>query len=101
MKNIEETKDYFVEEINQNKLMSKTHKKVCPVINYIEQLLILASAITGCVSTTIGIASSAAELKVFAMNSGTKKHMSIISKMKKRDDKIILSAKTNLNSIKV
>ena len=78
--------------------MSRT---IWNALSYNKHLLILASAITGCVSTTIGIASSAAELKVFAMNSGTKKHMSIISKMKKIDDKIILSAKTNLNSIKV
>ena len=30
--------------------MSKSHKKVCLTLNYIEQFLILASTITGCVS---------------------------------------------------
>ena len=30
--------------------MSKKHKKVCANSNYFEYLLILASAITGCVS---------------------------------------------------
>ena len=30
--------------------MSKKHKKVCRVLNYIEHLFILISAVTGCVS---------------------------------------------------
>ena len=30
--------------------MSKTHKKVCTTLNYIENFLILPSTITGCVS---------------------------------------------------
>ena len=30
--------------------MSKKHKKVCRVLNYVEQLLILISTVTGCVS---------------------------------------------------
>ena len=40
----------FIEEINQNELMTKKHKKVCKILNYIEHLLILVSTITGCVS---------------------------------------------------
>ena len=40
----------FIEEINRNELMSKKHKKVCGVLNYIDHLLILVSAVTGCVS---------------------------------------------------
>ena len=39
-----------IEEINQNELMSKKHKNVCRVFNYIEQLLISVSTVTGCVS---------------------------------------------------
>ena len=31
-------------------LMCKKHKNVCTVLNHIEQLLTLASVITGCVS---------------------------------------------------
>ena len=30
--------------------MSRKHKKVCATLNYIEQFLILASAVTGCIS---------------------------------------------------
>ena len=50
LKNIEETRNYFIKEIDRNKLMSKKQKKVCTILNYIEHFLILASAITGCVS---------------------------------------------------
>ena len=30
--------------------MSKKHKKVCGILNYIEHLLVLVSTVTGCVS---------------------------------------------------
>ena len=33
MKNIDETRNYFIKEINQNELISKNHKKVCKVLN--------------------------------------------------------------------
>ena len=35
-KNIDETWNYFFEEIEQNELMSKKHKKVCTALIYIE-----------------------------------------------------------------
>ena len=35
LKNIDETRNYFHEEIEQNKLISKKHKKVCATLNYI------------------------------------------------------------------
>ena len=38
-KNIDETRNYFLEEINQNKLMSRKHKKVCTNLNYINTFL--------------------------------------------------------------
>ena len=40
----------FIEEINQNDLVCNQHKKTCTALNYIEHLLILASAVIGCVS---------------------------------------------------
>ena len=49
MKNIDETKYYFVEVIEQNELMSKKHKKVCTTLNCIEHFLILAFDVTGCI----------------------------------------------------
>ena len=50
MKNIAERRNYFLQEIKQNELMSRNHKKICTTLDYIEHFLILASAITGCIS---------------------------------------------------
>ena len=48
--NIDKTRNYFTEEINQNELISKKHKKVCRILNYTDHLLILVSTVAGCVS---------------------------------------------------
>ena len=73
LKKINETRNYFVEKIEQNELMSKKHKKVCMALNYIKNFNILASTVTGCISfsafasllgISIGIASSAIGLKI-------------------------------------
>ena len=53
LKYIDETRNYFIKEINQNEIMSKKHKKVYRVLNYIEHLLILLSTVTGCVSISV------------------------------------------------
>ena len=50
LKNIDETRNYFLEEIKQNQLISKKHKKICKTLNHIEHFVILASIITGCIS---------------------------------------------------
>ena len=47
LKNIDETRNYFLEEMEQNELMSKKHNKVCRTLNYIAHFLILACTITG------------------------------------------------------
>ena len=87
--------------------MSKKHKKVCTTLNYIEDILILASIITRCISISaftslisvpIGIPSSAFGLKICAMTAGSKKYKSIIKKKKKKHDKIVLLAKSKLNN---
>ena len=41
LRNIDETRNYFLEKIKQNELMSKKRKKVCTTLNYIEYFLIL------------------------------------------------------------
>ena len=110
LKNINETRNYLIEEINQNELMSKKHKKVCRVLNYIDHFLIVISTITGSVSISafaslvgipIGITSSAIGLEICAITAGIKKYKSIIKKKKKKHDKIVLLAKSKLNSIEV
>ena len=48
LKNIDETRSYFIEKINQNELMSKKFKKVCTVLVCNQHLLILVSTFSWC-----------------------------------------------------
>ena len=52
LKNIEKTRNYFVEKIEQNELMSNKDRKGCITLNYIEHFLILSSTVTGCISNS-------------------------------------------------
>ena len=70
----------------------------------------LASTITECISISafasllgipIGLTSSAIGLKICAIAPGIKRYRSIIKKKKKKHDKIVLLAKSKLNSIEV
>ena len=81
-KKIDETRNYFIEKINKNELVTKKHKKICSTLNYIGHFLILSSTITGSVSISafassvsipIGIKSSAIGLNICAITSGIKK----------------------------
>ena len=44
---MDETRNYFFQEIQQNELMRRKHKNVCTTLNYNEYFVILASIITG------------------------------------------------------
>ena len=81
LKNIDERRNYLMGEINQNELMSKKHKKVYRVLNYVEYLLNLISIVSGCVSISafaslvgilIGITGSAIGLKICVATSRIK-----------------------------
>ena len=76
VKNTNETRNYFLEEIEQNKLMCKNLKKFYTTPKYVEHFLILAFTITGCILISafdsllvipIGITSSAISLKICAI----------------------------------
>ena len=99
LKNIDETRNYLIKEINQSELMSKKYKKVCKNLIYTEHFLILGSATTGCASMStfaslvgisIGITSSAIGLKICPIIAAIKKHQSIIKKKKNKRSKKIL-----------
>ena len=45
-----ETRNYFIDEINHDNSMSKNHKIACMSLNYTKLLLILAFAVSECVS---------------------------------------------------
>ena len=90
--------------------MSEKYKKTCKYLNYVENLLILASTVTGCVSSStfaslvcvpVGIMSSAVGINICAITSGIKKYKSIIKTKKKKHDKIVSLGKDKLNTIEV
>ena len=93
MKNLNQTKNYLTEEINQNELMSEKHNKVYGVLNYIECLLILIFTVTRCIYISsfaslvgfpIGIKNSAIALKICVKTSGIKKCEWITEKKEKK-----------------
>ena len=88
-KKIDETRNYFFEEIKQNELMSKKRIKVCTTLDYIEHFLTLASTITGCISIyvfasllgiPVQIKRSVKGLKICPITAGIKNYKSIIKK---------------------
>ena len=90
--------------------MSEKHKTVCRDLNYFEHFIIFDSASSSCVSTSVfasligvfvGIASSAVESKVCAITAEIRMYNSIIKKKKKKHDKMVLLAKTKLNTTEV
>ena len=90
--------------------MNRKHKKVCKNLNHIEHFFILATTITRCVFISafasligipIGITSYAIRLRICAITAGIKKYKSINKKKKKKHDKMVLLAKSKLNSIEV
>ena len=106
---MDETRNYLLDEIKHNDLISEKYKKICNYLNYVEHLLILLSTVAGCISISafaslvcvlFGITSSAVGIKISAITAGIKKYKSIIKK-KKKHDKIVLLGKARLNTIEV
>ena len=92
LKVIDEKRNCFIEEIKQNELINKKHKKICKILNYTEHLLILASAVTGCASISVfafligipvGITSSATTITIFAVIARIEKYKTIFRKKRK------------------
>ena len=108
LRKIDETRAYLLDERKHNDLMSEKNKKTCKNLNYEDNLIILSSTITGCVSisafaslvcVSVGMTSSALGIKICAITAGIKKYKSIIKKKKKKHDKIVLLGKDKLNTI--
>ena len=105
---ISKIENYFIEEINQRKSCSKKLNKYVAVFDYIDQALIVLSATSGGVSiisftsiigAPVGIASASFTL-IFSLTTGiAKKLLNITRKKKKKHDKILMLAKSKLNSI--
>ena len=101
-------KNYFHQEINQRKLCIKKLSKYVTVLNYIDKILFVLSAVIGGVSiisftsivgALVGIANANFTL-IFSLTTGLiKKLLSITKNKKKRHDKILMLDKSKLNSI--
>ena len=92
LKEMDKTRNYFMEEIKQNELISKKHKKLCKILKYTEHLLILAATVSEYVSVSalasligipIGIASFATTINITIIIAQIKKHKSIAKKKEK------------------
>ena len=100
--------NYFNEEIDQRKTCSKKLNKCVTAFDYIEKILIALSATTSGVSiisftsisgSPVGIA-SASFILIFSLTTGiVKKLLNITRNKKKKHDKILMLAKSKLNSI--
>ena len=110
LKKIDETRNYLLDEIKHNALMSEKYKKTYKYLNYVENLIIIASKVTGCVSISafallvcvfVSITSSAVRINICAIIAGIKKYKPIIEKKKKKHDKIVLLGKDKLNTVEV
>ena len=105
---ITEIENCFYQKINQRKLCSKKLSKYVAAFDYIDKVLIVLSTTSGGVSiilfmrvvgAPVGIASASFTL-IFSLTTGiVKKLLNITRNKKKKHDKILMLAKSKLNSI--
>ena len=105
-----EIENYFHEQINQRKPCSKKLSKYVTVFDYIDKILIVLSAtssgvsiisFTSVIGAPVGIASASFTL-IFSLTTGiVKKLLNITRNKKKKHDKILMLAKSKLNSIEI
>ena len=105
---INEIKDYFVAEIKERKLMSKRLSKYIASFDYFDKSLIVLSVTTGSISIAsfatvigapVGMMSASFSL-AFSITTGfVKKFLKTIRNKKKKHNKIVMLARSKLNSI--
>ena len=100
--------NYFHQEINKKKSYSKKLSKYITAFDYLEKIINVLSATTGGVSiisfasifgAPVGIASASFTLIITLTTGILKKLLNIARNKKKKHDKILMLAKTKLNSI--
>ena len=105
---ISKIENYFNSEINQRKSCSKKLSKYVTAFDYIDAILIVLSALSGgvCIISSVSVVgavvgiSEASFTLFFSLTTGIiKKLLSITKNKKKKRDKILMSAKSKLNSI--
>ena len=99
--------NYFYQEIDQRKSCSKKLNKYVTAFDYIDKNLIVLSVTTSDVSiisftnivgAPVGIACASFTL-IFSLTTGIVKKLLNLTRNKKRHDKILMLAKSKLNSI--
>ena len=105
---INEIKDYFVAEIKERELMSKRLSKYIASFDYFDKSLIVLSVATGSISIAsfatvigapVGIISASFSL-AFSISTGIiKKLLKTTRNKKKKHNKIVMLARSKLNSI--
>ena len=82
-RNINEIRNYLLDEMKNNDLIGEKYKKTSKYLNYFEHLLILVSTVTSCVSISafvslvfapVGIASSKVGINLCAITAGIKRY---------------------------
>ena len=103
---ISKIENYFIEEINQRKSCSQKLNKYVTTFDYIDKILIVLSATTGGVSiisftSVVGAPVGIASTLIFSLTTGIiKKLLNVTRKKKKKKyDKILMLAKSKLNTI--
>ena len=105
---INEIKDYFVAEIKERELMSKRLSKYIASLDYFDKSLMVLSVTTGSISIApfatvvgapVGIVSAIFSL-VFSISTGiVKKLLKTTRNKKKKHNKIVMLARSKLNTI--
>ena len=105
---INEIKDYFIAEIRDRELMSKNLSKYIASFDYLDKSLIVLSVITGSISIApfatvigapVGIMSASCSL-AFSITTGfVKKFLKTTRNKKKKHNKIVMLARSKLNSV--
>ena len=107
---INEIKDYFITELKERELMSKRLGKYIASFDYFDKFLIVLSATSGSISiasfatvieTPVGIASASLS-PTFSLPTGLAKKMLKTTRSKeKKHNKIVILARSKLNSIEI
>ena len=101
-------KNYFYQEINQQKSYSKNLNKYVTAFNYIDKILNVLSAksggvliisFTSIIGASVGITSASFTLILSIATGIVKKLLNIARKKKEKHDKILMLAKSKFNSI--
>ena len=98
LKNMDEGRNYLLEEVSHYNSMIEKLKKVCRDLNWFKRFHIFVFDVSACISIfalyllvddSIGIANSAVILKISATTAGIKKYRSIMKKKSRKHNSVV------------